>query len=513
MIKKAKGNTQNLRPPPDLLLVEIADYVHREQTFSDLALKTAYQALLDSLGCAFLALQEPTCQRLLGPIVPGTVVPLGARVPGTDFVLDPTEAAFNISTCIRWLDYNDTWLAEEWGHPSDNVGGILAVADFMSRLAIQQGKKPFTVYDILHAMIMAYEIQGGLALKNSFNRVGLDHVLLVKCATAAVVSKLFGLTHNQTIDALSEVWVDGASLRTYRHAPNTGARKSWAAGDATRRGVWLAWITKQGEPGYPSALTAKHWGFSDVLFKGKPIQLARPLGCYVMENILFKVAIPAEFHAQTAVECAIELHKKAKNRWDDIEKIEVFTQDSAMRIINKEGPLYNTADRDHCLQYTIAIGLLFGELKPHHYSDEVANDPRIDILRSKMNVKEDLKFSRDYLDPEKRSIANAVQLFFKGGGKSDKITQHYPLGHKRRRQEAESALKEKYCHAISVHLRQTHPSDQGYQRNENKQGNHRNDQNPKNNKIEHLQGFWGNFDLEKAKRWSIVEFINDFSLP
>ncbi len=437
----------NTRPAPDDLLVEIADYVHQfdDAHISALAFKTAHQALLDSLGCALLALKIPACFNLLGPIVPGTSVPLGSRVPGTLFELDPIKAAFDIGTCIRWLDYNDTWLAAEWGHPSDNLGGILAVADYKSRI---EQKEILQMQDVLTCMIKAYEIQGILALENAFNQVGLDHVILVKVATTAVVSRLFGLSKSQTIDALSHAWIDGHSLRTYRHAPNTGPRKSWAAGDATSRGVQLAWFVKQGQAGIPSALTAKKWGFSDVSFQGKAIKLVRPLGCYVMENILFKVAFPAEFHAQTAVECAIKLHPEVKDRLDSIEKIEVFTQEPAMRIINKEGPLYNEADRDHCLQYMIAIALLYGELKAEHYSDKSAKDKQIDQLRQKMQVREDPQFSRDYLDPEKRAIPNALQIFFREGDHTEKVVVEYPLGHKQRRLEAEPLLKEKYKLAV-----------------------------------------------------------------
>jgi 2-methylcitrate dehydratase len=479
----------NTRPKPDDLLVEIADYVHHYEVTSELALKTAYLALLDSLACAFQALRVPACRQLLGPIVPGTVVPGGARVPGTDYVLDPILAAFNIGTCIRWLDYNDTWLAAEWGHPSDNLGGILAISDYMSRplwqpqnpqnpqhSSQQQPQKKYTgitLKDILIYMIKAYEIQGILALENAFNRVGLDHVLLVKVATTAVVAKTLGLSRDQTIDALSQAWVDGGSLRTYRQAPNTGARKSWAAGDATSRGVHLAWMVKLGEQGYPSVLTAKHWGFCDVLYKNHEVKLARPLNSYVMENILFKVSFPAEFHAQTAVECAILLYPEVKERLAEIEKIEVFTQEPGMRIINKEGPLYNYADRDHCLQYMIAIGLVFGELKAQHYSDETAKDPRIDPLRAKMIVQEDRSFSEDYLDSEKRAIPNALQIFFKDGSKTDKIVRHYPLGHKKRREEAEPYLKTKYFKAVQDHF--------------------------KGKQVEILQDYWGDY-----KKWSGV---------
>ena len=438
---------QNAKPAPDLILKKIAEYVQDYVISSEVALKTAYIALLDSMACAMLALQEPACVQLLGPIIPGTKVPNGVRVPGTAHQLDPSKAAFDIGTCIRWLDFNDSWLALEWGHPSDNLGGILAVADEINRRKIK-----VTVYDILIAMIKAYEIQGALALENAFNKVGLDHVLLVKLATAAVISKFYDFNKEETIALLSNVWLDGATLRTYRHAMNTGPRKSWAAGDAGRRAVELAWIVQRDKTQYLSAITAKHWGFSDALFRGNPVSLERTLECYVMENILFKVSFPAEFHAQTAVEAAILLYNSVKDKWDNIEKIELGTQEAGFRIIHKEGPLYNYADRDHCLQYMVAIGLLFGELTAHHYSDEIAKDPRIDKLRAKMIVKENPEFTLDYFDPDKRAIANSVQIFYKDGTKTDKVTVEYPLGHKRRRVEAEPLLKEKYDKAIESHF-------------------------------------------------------------
>lgn len=432
---------------PDDLSIIISDYVYDFTVSSELAFKTAQIALLDSLACALLALKVPECYALLGPIVPGTKVPLGARVPGTAFELDPIKAAFDISTCIRWLDYNDTWLAAEWGHPSDNLGGILAVLDFVSRHKIFPHS--ITMHDVLMMMIKAYEIQGVLALDNSFNAVGLDHVILVKLATTAVVSQCLGLNKSQATDAISQVWLDGNSLRTYRHAPNVGSRKSWAAGDATARGVQLAYWTKEGASGYPTSLSAKQWGFNAVYFKEKPLKLSRPFKSYVMENILFKVAFPAEFHAQTAIECAMVLYPEVKGKWDMITKIVITTQDSAMRIINKTGPLHNPADRDHCLQYTVAIALLWGTVESEHYSNEIAQDPRIDALRHKMQVIEDPEFTRDYLDPEKRSIANSVQIFFQDGTHSQKITIHYPLGHKSRRMEAMPLLQQKYYHAIA----------------------------------------------------------------
>jgi 2-methylcitrate dehydratase len=430
----------NLRPPPDKILVDIADYAAAEVPGSQEAIDTARYCFMDTLGCALLALRFPECAKHLGPMVPGAVLVNGARVPGTDWQLEPVHAAFNIGAMIRWLDFNDTWLAAEWGHPSDNLGGILALADHLCRTQ----QKSLTIRDILHAMIKAHEIQGILALENSFNRVGLDHVLLVRVATAAVATALLGGNKDQVISALSNAWIDGGSLRAYRHAPNTGPRKSWAAGDATSRGVRLALMAMRGEMGYPSALSAKAWGFFDVLFRGKEFVLGRPFGSYVMENVLFKISFPAEFHAQTAVECAIALHDEVKARLDQIEKVSIITQESAIRIIDKNGPLYNPADRDHCLQYMVAIGLIFGELKADHYEDKVAQDARIDALREKTVVVEDVRYSRDYLDPERRSIANSVQVFFKDGTCTEKVTVEYPIGHRRRRAEGMPLLVKKF---------------------------------------------------------------------
>jgi 2-methylcitrate dehydratase len=404
------------------------------------AIETARYCFMDALGCALLALRFPECTKLLGPIVPGAVLNNGARVPGTDWQLEPVQAAFNIGAMIRWLDFNDTWLAAEWGHPSDNLGGILALADYLSRTK----QKPLTIGEVLHAMIKAHEIQGVLALENSFNRVGLDHVLLVRIATAAVAAALLGGNQDQIFSAIANAWTDGGSLRVYRHAPNTGSRKSWAAGDATSRGVRLALMAMQGEMGYPSALSAKTWGFYDVLFRGKAISLDRPLGSYVMENVLFKVSFPAEFHAQTAVECALKLHGQMKNRLDEVERIHIFTQESAIRIIDKSGPLHNPADRDHCIQYMTAVGLIFGELTADHYENQFAQDPRIDRLRDKMIIIEDARYSEDYLDPDKRSIANALQVFFKDGSATEKIAIEYPIGHRRRRAEAIPLLIKKF---------------------------------------------------------------------
>jgi 2-methylcitrate dehydratase len=434
----------NVRPAFDALLVEIADYVTSTLPPGVEAYATARLCLLDSIGCAMAALAYPACTKLLGPTVPGVAVANGARVPGTGFVLDPVTAAFNFGAMIRWLDYNDTWLASEWGHPSDNLGGILMTADWLSRRAVAEGLAPLTVRDVLTAMIQAYEIQGVLALENSFNRAGLDHVLLVKVASTVVNARLLGANRDQILNALSNAWIDGQALRTYRHAPNTGSRKSWAAGDAAARGVFLALLAQRGEMGYPSALTAKTWGFSDALFKGKPVTLGRPLGSYVMENILFKVSFPAEFHAQTAVEAAFRLHPQMKGRLDEIERVVITTQESAVRIISKTGPLYNPADRDHCIQYMTAVGLIFGELTADDYEDVVASDPRIEALRAKMEVVEEPRYSREYLDAEKRSIANAVQVFFKDGLKSEFTEVEYPLGHRRRRSEALPLLDEKF---------------------------------------------------------------------
>lgn len=435
---------------PDQLLIDIAEYVVDKTITSQEAYETARYMLMDSLASGILALMYPECTKLLGPVVPGTIVPNGARVPGTSYELDPVQAAFNIGCIIRWLDYNDTWLAKEWGHPSDNLGAILAVADYVSRTRVAEGKAPMTMKDVLTAAIKAHEIQGVLALDNSFNRVGLDHVLLVKIASTAVATALFGGTKAEIVNALSNAWIDNASLRTYRHAPNTGSRKSWAAGDATSRGVRLAMMALTGEMGYATALSAPQWGFQDVLYKGQEVVLARELDAYVMENILFKISFPAEFHAQTAVECAFQLHPHVRDRLDEIDRVELTTHEAAIRIIDKTGPLYNPADRDHCLQYMVAIGLIYGELTADHYEDRVATDPRIDALREKMVVQENRQFSIDYLDPDKRSIANSVQVFFKDGTSTDKITVEYPIGHRRRRSEGIPQLIEKFNHSLET---------------------------------------------------------------
>lgn len=446
------GLISNQRPPADDVLQKIADYVLDFPIESKEAYQTARYDLMDTLGCGLQALAFPACTKLLGPIVPGTIVPDGARVPGTDFVLDPVLAAFNIGAMIRWLDFNDTWLAAEWGHPSDNLGGILATADWLSRKAAAQGQSSLTMAHVLTAMIKAHEIQGVIALENSFNRVGLDHVLLVKVASTAVVTAMLGGTREQVINALSNAWIDGQALRTYRHAPNTGSRKSWAAGDATSRAVRLALMAMQGEMGYPSALTAPGWGFNDVLFKGKPIILNQQFGSYVMENVLFKISFPAEFHAQTAVEAAFQLHPMVKDRLDQIEKIVITSHESAMRIIDKQGPLHNPADRDHCIQYMTAVGLIFGELSAAHYEDQVANDMRIDKLREKMIVVENKQYSRDYLDPDKRSIANAVQVFFMDGSSTENVVVEYPVGHRRRRAEGLPLLVKKFEASLRGHF-------------------------------------------------------------
>ncbi len=436
---------KNIRPEFDNIIMDIVDYVCDYQVNSAEAYTTARYCLMDSLGCGLLALRYPACTKLLGPLVPGAVLENGSRVPGTTYQLDPVQAAFNIGAVVRWLDFNDTWLAAEWGHPSDNLGAILAVADYLSRQGLTKNKSPLTMHDVLIAMIKAHEIQGCLALENSFNRVGLDHVVLVKIASTAIAAHMLGCDREQMLNAVSLAWLDGQSLRTYRHAPNTGSRKSWAAGDATSRAVRLALMAQVGEMGYPSALSAPTWGFYDVLFKGKSFVMQREYATYVMENILFKISFPAEFHSQTAVECAVQLHPQVKDRLDDIEKINLTTQEPAVRIISKTGPLHNPADRDHCLQYMVAIGLIFGELNADHYEDEVAQDPRIEQLREKMIVSEDPQFTQDYYDPDKRAIGNSIQVCFKDGSTTDKISIDYPIGHRRRREEGIPILIEKFA--------------------------------------------------------------------
>jgi len=438
---------------PDQLLADIADYVVSYKIDSDEAYRTARYCLMDSLGCALLALNYPACTKLLGPTVPGASMPDGARIPGTDYQLEPVQAAFTLGAMIRWLDYNDTWLAAEWGHPSDNLGGILTLADYLCRQHAANGiGKPLTIRDVLTAAIKAHEIQGVIALDNAFNRVGLDHVILVRIAMTAVATHMLGGTRDQIINAVSNAFLDGGALRTYRHAPNTGSRKSWAAGDATSRAVRHGFMALAGEMGYDTALTAKGWGFHDVVMKGNPITLAQPFGSYVMENVLFKISFPAEFHAQTAVEAAVTLHPQVKDRIETIERIEIHTQESAVRIIDKQGPLNNPADRDHCIQYMVAIPLIKGSLTADDYEDSAAADPRIDQLRAKMKIIEDPAYTRDYLDPAKRSIGNAIQVFFTDGSSTDKVAVEYPVGHRRRREEGWPLLIEKFNNNLTTRL-------------------------------------------------------------
>jgi 2-methylcitrate dehydratase len=441
------AHISNVRPKPDKVLVDIVDYVTKYKIKSKEAYDTARYCLLDTLGCGFEALEYPACRKMLGPIVQGTLVPNGAKVPGTQFQMDPVKAAFDIGAMIRWLDFNDTWLAAEWGHPSDNLGGILATADWLSRNAVAIGKKPLTVHDLLTGMIKAHEIQGCIALENSFNKVGLDHVLLVKVASTAVVAEMMGLSKDEILNAVSLAWLDGQSLRTYRHSPNTGSRKSWAAGDATSRAVRLALIARTGEMGYPSVLSAKTWGFYDVLFKGNAFKFQRPYGSYVMENVLFKISFPAEFHSQTAVEAGMTIHhelQKLGKSEKDIKKITIRTHEACIRIIDKKGPLNNPADRDHCIQYMVAVPIIFGRLTAGDYEDHIAADKRIDVLRDKIVCVEDPKFTKDYHDPDKRSIANALTVEFVDGKKLKEIVVEYPIGHKRRRKEGMPVLMAKF---------------------------------------------------------------------
>ncbi len=440
------------RPDWDAALVDIADYVCDYAIDSDLAFETAHYCLIDTLACGFQALDYPACTKLLGPVVPGATLAGGARVPGTSYELEPVMAAFNIGAMNRWLDFNDTWLAAEWGHPSDNLGGILAIADYLSRQNRATGAAPLTMGDVLAAMIKAHEIQGVLALENSYNRVGLDHVLLVRVASTAVVTRMLGGDRDQVLNALSHAWIDGGALRTYRHAPNTGSRKSWAAGDATSRAVRLALIAMTGEMGYPSALTAKTWGYYDVLFKGRPFAFQRGYGSYVMENVLFKISDPAEFHAQTCVEASMTLHAEVKDRIDDIERIVIETQEAGARIIDKTGPLDNPADRDHCIQYMAAVPLIFGRLTAADYEDDVARDPRVDALREKMEVRENEQFTKDYFDPEKRYIGNAVQVFFTDGTSTARVEVPFPIGHRERRAEGIPILKQKFASSVAPKL-------------------------------------------------------------
>jgi 2-methylcitrate dehydratase len=440
------------RAEPDNVLIAIAEYVCNRDITSPLAYETAHYCLLDTLACGFQALDYPACTRLLGPVVPGATLAGGSRVPGTSYELDPVQAAFNIGAMIRWLDFNDTWLAAEWGHPSDNLGAILAVADYLSRQRRMQGQEPLTLHDVLTAMIKAHEIQGVIALENSFNRVGLDHVLLVRVASTAVATAMLGGTPEQVMNAVSNAWIDGGALRTYRHAPNTGSRKSWAAGDATSRGVRLALTAMRGEMGYPSALSVKTWGFYDVLFKGRPFSLPRDYDSYVMENVLFKISYPAEFHAQTAVEAAMTLHPEVRDRLQAIERIVIETQEPGVRIIDKTGPLDNPADRDHCLQYMTAVPLVFGRLTAADYEDRVASDPRIDVLRARMEVRENEGFTKDYYDPEKRYIGNAVQVYFNDGTSTGRVQVDFPIGHRLRRGEGIPLLRKKFEASVSGKL-------------------------------------------------------------
>jgi 2-methylcitrate dehydratase len=440
------------RPAPDKVLTDIADYALSYRIDSKSAYETAYYCLMDTLACGFQALQYPACTKLMGPVVPGATLPGGARVPGTSYELDPVQAAFNIGTMIRWLDFNDTWLAAEWGHPSDNLGAILAVADYISRRNAAQCAKGLVVRDVLTAMIKAHEIQGVTALENSFNRVGLDHVLLVRIASTAVAAAMLGGTRDQVINAVSNAWIDGGALRTYRHAPNTGSRKSWAAGDATSRAVRHALIALTGEMGYPSALTAKTWGFQDVLFKSKALSYPQGLGSYVMENVLFKISYPAEFHAQTAVEAAMTLHPQVASRLDQIERIVIETQEPGVRIIDKTGKLANPADRDHCIQYMVAIPLIFGRLTAADYEDSVANDARVDWLRGVMQVRENTQFTQDYYASDKRYIGNAVQVFFRDGSSTPRVAVDYPIGHRKRRAEGMPVLVKKFEASVAQHF-------------------------------------------------------------
>lgn len=444
------NQSNNIQPEPDQLLQEIADYVIDYKISSQPVLQAASVCLMDSLGCALESLQHKDCVNLLGPQFKEMQCEHGVHVLGTQYVLDPVQAAFNLGVMIRWLDYNDTWLASEWGHPSDNIGGILTVANYLANKSDSLARSRITMLQVLEAIVKAYEIQGVLALENSFNRVGLDHVLLVRIATCAVVTAMLGGSKKQVIHALSNAWIDGGALRVYRHAPNTGPRKSWAAGDATSRGVWHAAMSLRGELGYPSALTQATWGFQDALFAGIPVKLSQSLGSYIVENVLFKVAFPAEFHAQTAAEAAIKLHADVISRFHEIKNIEIYTQESAIRIIDKSGPLNNSADRDHCLQYIVAVCLLTGNLGAEHYYSPFADDPRIDELRNKMTVVENPQYSKEYLDPENRSIANSIQVYFNDGSATEKIEIKFPIGHPSRRAEAMPLLKKKFNKALNL---------------------------------------------------------------
>jgi 2-methylcitrate dehydratase len=456
-VTKFQNYSAHIAPVPglkkDKIIEDIVDYTVGFKVESSEAIKVSRYTIMDALGCGILALNFKECTKLLGPVVPGTIVPKGVRVPGTNYVLDPISGAFNIGAMIRWLDYNDTWLAAEWGHPSDNLGAILSVSDFVSQQNLSSGKKPLTMGDVAKSMVQAHEIQGVLALENAFNRVGLDHVLLVKLASTALATKIMGGTKDQIFNALSNSFIDGGVLRTYRHFPNTGSRKSWAAGDATSRAVFHSMNAIKGEMGYPTCLTVPTWGFNHINLKGKEIIVKQAYGSYVMENVLFKVSYPAEFHAQTAVECAIILHPKVKGRLNDIKTIHLTTHESALRIIDKKGPLRNYADRDHCIQYMAAIGLIEGNLTADHYEDSYAKDPRIDDLREKFVLTENKQYTADYLDPQKRSIANSMQIEFKDGSKTDRVSIEYPIGHRRRRQEAYPLIEEKFIHNVSTQFK------------------------------------------------------------
>jgi 2-methylcitrate dehydratase len=450
-----EGNN-NVRPDPDRIMVDIAAYALQYEIHSDLAYDTARLCLMDTLGCGLEALGYPECVKLLGPIAPGTMVPNGSKVPGTHFQLDPVQAAFNLGTMIRWLDYNDTWLAAEACHPSDNLAGILSTADYLSRVRTSQRRSPLVMRDVLTGMIKAHEIQGVLALENSFNRVGLDHVVLVKVASTAVVTALLGGSREEVVNAISNAWIDGHPLRCYRQAPNAGSRKGWAAADASSRAVMLGLMALNGEVGYPSALTAKTWGFYDALYQGEPFKVSRPYGSYIMENVLFKIAYPAGFHAQSAVECAIQLYPAVRDRLSDIDRIEIDTHLACIRVLAKTGPLYNFADRDHCLQYMIAVGLVRGTLESSDYEDAAAADPRIDRLRNLMVVREEKRYTHDFHDPEKRSNANSIAVIFKDGSPSAKATVEFPLGHPRRRADGIPLLLEKF----KVNLARRYPAKQ-----------------------------------------------------
>jgi len=423
----------NQRSEPDTAIVEMVDYVDGYKVDTKRAFEAAYHCLVDSLGCAFMAFAYPECTKLLGPIVPGTVVPNGARVPGTPYVMDPVQAAFNMGTLVRWLEFNDATWGETVSHPSDTLVTLLVVADWVSRNRVAQRKPPVLMRDVLELGIKAYELQGQLGILNPFRRVGLDHTIVVKIASTATVAKLLGCTRDEIFNALSNAWIDGHALATFRSEFNTGSRKSWAGGDAAARGVWLALLALKGEMGYPSALTAKTWGFYDVLLKGKALQLQQPYGTYIVENILFKVPSPTAFHAQTAVEAGIRLHPDVKDRLDEITKVEIWSHASSLMILDKTGPLHNPADRDHCLQYTVAVPLIFGHLTPEDYEDGFAADPRIDALRSKMVVVEDPSYTRGYTDPAIRSNAHAVRVHFRDGTSTRRVEVVFSCGHPSRR--------------------------------------------------------------------------------